>query len=464
MKRKIWIGLFLFTLCFAFTGCGVNKSDKSKDTNKSEMITIVGTWTCEKIEVVDNGEKLDQKTIKAMFGDDYSNVLKLTAYSDGTANINLMSEESTFFWKESKKNQYKFSTSASNSDNTDELSAKLEDDQLIMIIKETYSSNGKKQDMEMQFTMKYIGKKSTLVKGWDVTFDDEDVYSMSNAMSDGECIEVDGMLYGNFGGKDWGQGAFMCATINDNNLDDKTIIKKNVKVTNLTYYDGSIYGIFDNKKIIKLEAGETEVEVVYEGTCNYLQVTDKGIYFTDENEEYCQIDFNGKNKKTILKKKVFYPYQVSSKFLVYQDDGDGETLHIYNMKNGDDTKISDMVSYKPMLCGDYLYFYTPGSNEEMNYLCRINMYSGKQEKAEHEALMFDYYVTPDHISVAVGGFVTIEFNEWDKIHEKSSAGFPFYPIYSNGEIWVTRSYGENFMGPKKFGTDDEKSIGYTFER
>ena len=88
----------------------------------------------------------------------------------------------------------------------------------------------------------------------------------------------------------------------------------------------------------------------------------------------------------------------------------------------------------------------------------------KQEKAEHEALMFDYYVTPDHISVAVGGFVTIEFNEWDKIHEKSSAGFPFYPIYSNGEIWVTRSYGENFMGPKKFGTNDEKSIGYTFER
>ena len=60
----------------------------------------------------------------------------------------------------------------------------------------------------------------------------------------------------------------------------------------------------------------------------------------------------------MLDKGVFYPYQVSSKFLIYQDDADGETLHVYNMEDGNDTKISNFVSYEPMLRGDYLYFYT----------------------------------------------------------------------------------------------------------
>lgn len=43
---------------------------------------------------------------------------------------------------------------------------------------------------------------------------------------------------------------------------------------------------------------------------------------------------DGKNKETVLDKGVFYPYQVSSKFLIYQDDADGETLHVYNMEDG----------------------------------------------------------------------------------------------------------------------------------
>ena len=135
---------------------------------------------------------------------------------------------------------------------------------------------------------------------------------------------------------------------------------------------------------------------------------------------------------------------------------------MYNMENGNDTKISDVISYEPMLCGDYLYFYTPGSDEDLNYMCRVNMYSGKLEKAEQEALMFDYYVTPDNFSVAMGGFVTAEFDEWNKFADKNSAGFKFYPIYSNGEIWITWCDGENFMGPRTFGTDDEKSIGYSY--
>ena len=58
--------------------------------------------------------------------------------------------------------------------------------------------------MEMKFTMKYLGKKSKLIEGWDVTLDDDEIYAMSNAMVGGACVEADGMLYGDYGGKEWG--------------------------------------------------------------------------------------------------------------------------------------------------------------------------------------------------------------------------------------------------------------------
>ena len=230
----------------------------------------------------------------------------------------------------------------------------------------------------------------------------------------------------------------------------------------MTVYDGAVYGILDQEKIIKAEVGKTKVETLYTGTCDYLQVTKDGIFFTDEKNHYCRIDFDGKNKKTILEKKTFFPYRVSSKFLIYQDDEDGETLHVYNLKNSKDKKISDVKSYNPMLCGDFLYFYTPGSGEDMKYICRIDMYSGRQEKAEKEAFLYDFYVTPKNLVGAPGGFVFAKFSEWDKFAEKNSAGFKFYPMYSDGKIWIAKSSGENFMGPRQFGSDDEKSIGYSY--
>ena len=230
----------------------------------------------------------------------------------------------------------------------------------------------------------------------------------------GAFVEADGMLYGDYGGKEWGKGAFTVAKIKDGKLEDKEIIAKNAKATCLSVYDGYVYGIIDYEKIVKIKAGDTKMETLYEGPCGYMQVTKDGIYFTDENYYYYKLDLKGKNKEIILEKEIYYPYLVSSKFLIYQDDADGETLHVYNMKNGNDTRISDVPSFEPMICGDYIYFNTSGSEEDMKYMCRIDMYSGKQEKAEQESILFGFYITPDNITFAKGGFVTVEFNEWDK--------------------------------------------------
>lgn len=462
MKKKVLTVALILAMCFAFAGCGGSGDGEGDKAKEPEITSIIGSWECENVEVTDNGEKMDEDMIQTMFGEDLTEVFALSAYSDGTARITLMGEEGAVSWKESKAGEYEIVPPESGSDDAGSMKAKLEGEKLIVSLKEVYQSNGADQSMEMIFTMKYLGKKSGLIEGWDITLEDDEIYDMSNAMVGGMCVEVDGMLYGDYGGKDWGEGAFTAAKIKDGELEDPVVIAEGVNAFYLSEYDGDVYGIYDFNKIIKVEGGKTKAETVYEGICDYLQVTEDGIYFTDENNHYCRIDHQGQNKETILEKEVYYPYQIRSEYLVYQDDADGESLHMYNMKTGKDVKLSDIVSYEPMICGDYLYFRSPGSEDDMSYIGRVNLYSGKMEKTKEETLLFEYYVTPDYISVAKGGFVKAEFDEWDKFAEKDSAGFTCYPIYSNGEIWITRSYDEHFMGPKTFGTDDEKSIGYSY--
>ncbi|MEI3519122.1 MAG: hypothetical protein V8R14_07110 [Clostridia bacterium] len=138
------------------------------------------------------------------------------------------------------------------------MTAKMDGDKLVVTMKDIYLSDGKGQGMEMRFTMKYLGKKSKLIEGWDVTLDDDEVYAMSNAMVGGSCVEADEMLYGDYGGKEWGKGAFTAARIKDGKLEDKTVITENTKVRCISIYDGDVYGNIDNEKIIKVKAGEAE--------------------------------------------------------------------------------------------------------------------------------------------------------------------------------------------------------------
>ena len=63
MKKKIMAAILIFAMCFAFAGCGAGGgegSDKSKEGEKAEVTSIIGSWECEDIEVTDNGEKIDK--------------------------------------------------------------------------------------------------------------------------------------------------------------------------------------------------------------------------------------------------------------------------------------------------------------------------------------------------------------------------------------------------------------------
>ena len=78
---------------FTFAGCGGDSGDKDKNQRKAKSDIHYRQLGCEDIEVIDNGKKVSEDTIKIMFGKNFSSVLKLTAYGDGSADINMMGDE-----------------------------------------------------------------------------------------------------------------------------------------------------------------------------------------------------------------------------------------------------------------------------------------------------------------------------------------------------------------------------------
>lgn len=93
-----------------------------------------------------------------------------------------------------------------------------------------------------------------------------------------------------------------------------------------------------------------------------MQILGDKIYYTDEDqpitEKTCHLftmDLNGENKTKVLNKPVYYWFVFGDEIL-YQDDRDGETLHIYNITSDEDKKINEDISYNPIYDGEYIYY------------------------------------------------------------------------------------------------------------
>ena len=56
-----------------------------------------------------------------MFGKDFSSVLKLAAYGDGSADINMMGDEGVISWTETEDNGYKLSYTGSEAEGAGEM-------------------------------------------------------------------------------------------------------------------------------------------------------------------------------------------------------------------------------------------------------------------------------------------------------------------------------------------------------
>ena len=171
---------------------------------------------------------------------------------------------------------------------------------------------------------------------------------------------------------------------------------------------------------------------------------------------------DGKDKKTeIDKKDMYYVYVLPNNMVLYQDDPDGETIHIYDMKTSKDYKLTNTVSHIPVICGDYLYYSSQISDNEYEF-CRLDLYSGKSEKAPGTMDNLEFFIENGKITFGVGGYPTLALEDWNKLNETSSMGVVMEVRSSNGAVRVmSDSNGETYLRHATFDEEgDNFKIGY----
>lgn len=281
-------------------------------------------------------------------------------------------------------------------------------------------------------------KEGTLLENWDLTLSDEEVRDMSNFMASGNYIVVDDMLYGDFGSDSSLGFCFGMAELTDDGsalIGDVNVIEDDTWAAFLTEHDGYIYGTLGDSQVFKVKVGETKIETLYDASATYSQIVEDKLYFTDENNQLCSMDLNGKNKETILDKEVYYTYVLPNDTVIYQDDADNESLHIYSLETKEDVKMNDAVSHYPIICGEHIY-YLVAASEEASYFERVNIRTQEVERAPGEIGINSNFIENGEITFSFAGMPCVPVDEWNKLSEKEYGGEDCRALYSNGEIRI----------------------------
>lgn len=123
------------------------------------------------------------------------------------------------------------------------------------------------------------------------------------------------------------------------------------------------------------EDSEDSLRVLYNGTCDYLFLRSGRLYFTDGDNHLISMNTDGEDMKQIAAdKEIFFPYLLSDDILLFQDDADGETLHLRHLPSGNEIRLSDVRTYEYVLSGTEL-FYAGVEDETDEYPdMRANLY------------------------------------------------------------------------------------------
>ena len=448
MKKIILMMFLSVVLCLGMAGCG---GGEEPEPAAPVADSVAGDWECVDMTMTEGDAEMTKDDLEDLFGAKVKDLAHLTAYPDGTGEMLLLEETLPVTWVETEEG---YTLTVTGDDAGATMTATLADNQL--------SVKSKDADMGMAFTFKYLGRTSALIDGWDLQLTDEEVIGMSNLMVCGESIVVDDMLYGSFGGNTWDDGTFSMGKVKKDGVGDRAVIAGGVRANNLTEHEGYIYGTLGNAEIIKVEAGDSKYETVYKGACDYVQVYGDRIYFTDENYTLCSVDMNGKDKKTVIdKKEMYYVYILPNDMVLYQDDPDGESIHMYDLKAAKDYKLTNVVSHNPIICGDHLYFTEMISDVEYEF-CRLDLYSGKLEKAPGTMDNSEFFIENGKIIFGTGGYPALALEDWDKLSETNTMGLVLEVRSSNGEVKIlSDSTGEMYLRHAAFDEDGENfKIGY----
>ena len=219
-------------------------------------------------------------------------------------------------------------------------------------------------------------------------FDLDQAQAMNNFDFDGMALVEDGVFYGRFfvKGMDYWQFVKMELIPDPENenyitsgewsiLDDDVVPQYVNKAGDTLYYIAQDWTKGDEPvcSLCSVSADGQDQTKLADGS-GFLTVRGDRLYFTDADNRYVSTDLSGGDKQVILDKEVYYPYFLDEDWILYQDDADNESLHLYHVPDGVDVKINDEKSYGPFLYGSCLYYTSPSAeNEAADNVCRVDL-------------------------------------------------------------------------------------------
>ncbi|MBQ3077684.1 MAG: DUF5050 domain-containing protein, partial [Clostridia bacterium] len=267
------------------------------------------------------------------------------------------------------------------------------------------------------------------------TFTDAETCAMSSFMAFGQYLVEDNVLYGltHSASLSGGLAAMPFRMKGDfPEFEESALLDGGGLACYLCKDGDTLYYIQNYERICRVKTDGSGREVLYEGPCDYLQLHEGRLWFTNADYHFVSTDLEGKGLVTVVDKEIYYPYFICSDWLVFQDDADDESLHLYNTTHGVETNITYMPAYNPVLVGSHLYF--TDLSEDGYHLCRVDM-------SDPDTFLFDRSDLPlqeAHFMVDEGFFYglnnkSVAKEDWQKL---TDVGAPIEEV----EMYLSLEY------------------------
>lgn len=384
MKKK-WMRVLLamtMVVCL-LAGCGGSKGTEKVE----EKLTLdSGYWVVETMTM--EGTEFTSKDIEDLFGE-LDTVMALAFSKDGKLNGVLFGDhfEATY------------------TGTLEAFEIQIPDE----VLKGTYSEEEKmvlklQDGSEMVLAHQEEMPESIASNPWityEPEFSNEQTCAMSNFIMYGRYVVEDDVIYGLSHAASL-NGALAATPFymegDFPKFEEPKILDGRGAPTYVNKVEDVLYYIMNNEEICRISVDGSGLETIYKGACDYMQIHEGRLYFTDENYHFVSTDMDGKDLKEIVNKEIYYPYFIGSDWMIFQDDADTESLHLYNTTWGEELNITYVESYSPIMNGKYLYYIDRSDGN--SYLCRIDMSDPDRflcESSEKTLSITDYAIDGEDI-------------------------------------------------------------------
>ena len=453
--KKVWARLVMLVMLIGLlSGCGGNSKDAETKKAESpveskEVILDQGYWTLE--SMVLEGSDFSSEDIEGIFGP-LDAVGSFAFDSDGIVNGVL--------FEEFLKGTY---TGTANDFSIDIEGEKIkgsasEDGKLELILEDE-----SKLVLVNQKDMPEAMTKNPWVT-YQVDFGVEATCTMSNFMNYGRYYIEDDVIYGltHVNGLDGQFGATPFYMKGDfPEFEETAVLDPDGTAVYICKYEDYFYYLRDWAQVCRVHMDGSGLEVLFDGSCDYLQIHDGKLYFTNEDYHFVSMELDGSNMKTIIDKEVYYPYFICSDWMVFQDDADDESLHLYNITHETELNITYMPSYNPIIDGKYLYF--TARDENGFYLCKIDMSDPERFpcEASEEILMTTSFLIDDVYIYTSNNNCYVK-EDWKKLSDLQEVSYE-NEYYVSEKYTIHHEFDDEGLIVGKYLMSKERNGGSAFK-